>query len=315
MGHHHHSHTDATHNHEHHTHSHGGIDPTIATSQRGLWAVKWSFIGLMTTAILQVGIVILSNSIALLADTIHNIGDALTAVPLAIAFLFARRIPTKRFTYGYGRIEDIAGVLIVVTILFSAIVAGYQAVDRFFHPAEVSYLGAVIAASIIGFLGNEGVALFRIKVGKEINSAALIADGYHARVDGWTSLAVLFGAIGVWLGYPLADPLVGMGITIAILYIVWESAKTVFVRMLDGVEPELLDKLEHTVHHIESVKDVQSIRARWIGHVLHAEVTIAIDSDLTVKISHDIAHSVQHTLKHEYPFIQDVSVHIHPLDK
>lgn len=315
MGHHHHSHADATDNHEHHTHSHGGIDPTIATSQRGLWAVKWSFIGLMTTAILQVGIVILSNSIALLADTIHNIGDALTAVPLAIAFLFARRIPTKRFTYGYGRVEDIAGILIVATILFSAIVAGYQAVERFIHPAEVSYLGAVIAASIIGFLGNEGVALFRIKVGKEINSAALIADGYHARVDGWTSLAVLFGAIGVWLGYPIADPLVGLGITIAILFIVWESAKTVFVRMLDGVEPELLDKLEHTIHHIATVKDVHSIRARWIGHVLHVEVTIAVDSDLTVKISHDIAHEVQHTLKHEYPFIQNVSVHIHPLDK
>jgi cation diffusion facilitator family transporter len=314
MEHHHLSGTDVSHKHEHHTHSHGGIDPTIVTSQRGLWAVKWSFICLMTTAILQVGIVILSNSIALLADTIHNIGDALTAVPLAIAFLFARRIPTKRFTYGYGRVEDIAGVLIVFTILFSAIVAGYQTIERFFHPADVRYLGAVIVASFIGFLGNEGVALFRIKVGKEIHSAALIADGYHARIDGWTSLAVLFGAIGVWLGYPLADPIVGMGITIAILFIVWESAKTVFLRILDGVEPDVLDLLEHTVHHIGGVKDVHSIRARWIGHVLHVEVIIILDSNLMIKTSNEIAHQVQHTLQHEFPYIQDVSVQILPLD-
>ena len=186
------------HRHEHgaqhgHGHSHGFVDPSIATSERGLWAVKWSFIGLTATAVLQLLVVFITGSVALLADTIHNFGDAATAIPLAIAFWFARKRPNNRFTFGYGRVEDLAGVAIVLTILASAMVAGYESIQRFLHPQDISHLWAVIAASILGFLGNEGVAIFRIRVGREINSAALIADGYHARVDGWTSLAVALG--------------------------------------------------------------------------------------------------------------------------
>src|SRR5262249_45806502 len=180
------------------------------------WAIKWSFVGLAGTALLQLVVVLLSGSVALLADTIHNFGDAATAIPLAIAFWFARQKPSKRFTFGYGRVEDLAGVAILITILASGIVAGYESIQRLLHPQGVSYLWAVVAASIIGFLGNEVVAIFRIRVGREINSVALIADGYHARIDGWTSLAVLVGAVGVWLGYPLADPIVGLLITAAI---------------------------------------------------------------------------------------------------
>lgn len=298
--------------HKHSHHSHVAVDPTITTSQRGLWAIKWSFLGLLLTALFQVVIVVISNSVALLADTIHNVGDAATAIPLGIAFTFARLKPSKRFTYGYGRVEDLAGVAVVTTILISAIVAGYEAVDRFFHPAQVHYLGAVAAASIIGFLGNEGVALFRIKVGKEIGSAALIADGYHARVDGWTSLAVLFGAVGVWLGYPLADPIVGAGITIAILFIVWQSGKAVFVRMLDGVEPNVLDEIIHTARHVDGVADVDGIRARWIGHRLHAELNIAVHSGLSVAEGHEIAKEVSHQLLHHIKHLGDVFVHIDP---
>jgi len=188
------------HNHRHdiHVHTHGAIDPSIFTTQRGIWAIKWSFFGLLATALFQIVVVLLSGSVALLADTIHNFGDAATSIPLWIAFMLARRKPSNRFTYGYGRVEDLAGVAIVLTILFSAIVAGYVSIDRFFHPQTVTYLWAVIVASIVGFLGNEAVARFRIRVGKEIGSAALIADGHHARVDGLTSLAVLFGAVGVW---------------------------------------------------------------------------------------------------------------------
>jgi len=301
--------------HKHSHHSHGAIDPTIVTSERGIWAVKWSFIGLLLTGLLQVVVVVLSNSVALLADTIHNFGDAATAIPLGIAFTFARLKPSKRFTYGYGRVEDFAGVAVVATIFMSAIVAGYVAIDRFFHPAQVNYLGAVAAASLIGFLGNEGVALFRIKVGKEIGSAALIADGYHARVDGWTSLAVLFGAAGVWLGYPLADPIVGAGITVAILFIVWESSKAVFIRMLDGVEPEVLDEIIHTAHHVDGVTDVGEIRARWIGHRLHVELNVAVRSQVSVTEGHEIAKEVRHQLLHHLKHLGDVIVHIDPEDK
>lgn len=178
-------------------HTHGVIDPSIITSKRGIWAIKWSLIGLMATAILQVVIVYYSGSVALLADTIHNVGDALTAVPLWLAFRMSTWKPTKRFTYGYGRVEDLAGIAIVLTILFSAVLAAYESIDRLFHPQAVQFLWAVVAASLIGFAGNEIVAVFRIRVGKEFGSAALIADGHHARIDGLTSLAVFFGAVGV----------------------------------------------------------------------------------------------------------------------
>src|SRR5206468_6664694 len=229
-----HSHSHSDPDHSHHDHTHGTIDPALLTTQRGIWAVKWSLIGLGATAIFQLVIVIFSGSVALLADTIHNIADAATAIPLWIAFSLARRQPSRRFTYGYGRVEDLAGVVIVLTILFSAVVAGYESINRFLHAQAVKYLWAVAVASIIGFAGNELVAIFRIRVGKQINSAALVADGYHARVDGLTSLAVLFSALGVSFGYPLADPLIGLLITALILPIVWESGKAVFTRLLDG---------------------------------------------------------------------------------
>lgn len=301
--------------HHHHAEGHGIVDPSIVSSRRGLWAVKWSFVGLLLTAIFQIVVVVLSNSVALLADTIHNIGDAFTAVPLGIAFLFARMKPTRKFTYGWGRMEDLAGVAVVLTILASAIVAGYEAIDRLFRPAEVGYLWAVIAASVIGFLGNEGVALFRIKVGKEIGSAALVADGYHARVDGWTSLSVLLGAIGVWLGFPLADPLVGIGITVAILFIVWESGKSVFTRLLDGVETGLLEEIKHTTYHVPGVKSVGEARARWLGHRLRVEINVAVDSRLTVTEGHEIAIEIRHQLLHRFEHLGDVLVHIDPEEK
>lgn len=173
------------HGHDHgHGHTHGVVDPSVASTARGLWALKWSFIGLMITASLQVVVVALSGSVALLADTIHNISDAATAVPLGIAFLLARRGATRRFTYGLGRVEDLADLMIVTTIAVSAIVAFYQAGQRFLHPQPVGFLWAVMLASVVGFVGNETVAIFRIRVGRQIGSAALVADGYHARVDG-----------------------------------------------------------------------------------------------------------------------------------
>lgn len=233
------------HNHKHddsHGHTHGVIDPTIATTERGIWAIKWSFVILALTAALQTVVVLVSGSVALLADTIHNVADATTAIPLWIAFVLARRKPTPTFTYGYGRVEDLAGIAIVLIILFSALVAGYQAIERIVNPQPITLLMWVAIAGIIGFVGNEAVAVFRIRVGGEINSAALVADGYHARTDGLTSLAVVAGAVGVGLGFPLADPIVGLLITIVIFGIVWQSAKSVLTRMLDGVDPGLVAK-------------------------------------------------------------------------
>jgi len=302
------------HRHNVHGHTHGAIDASIITTQRGIWAIKWSFLGLFATALFQTVIVFLSGSVALLADTIHNVGDAATAIPLWIAFMLARRKPSKRFTYGLGRVEDLAGVAIVLTILFSAIVAGYESLDRLFHPRTVQYLWAVIVASVVGFLGNEVVAQFRIKVGKEIGSAALIADGYHARVDGLTSLAVLFGALGVWLGYPLADPIVGLLITAAIIRIVWDSGKAVFARLLDGVDPEIVEEIKHAVNHIPDVRGVTEVRVRWLGHRLHAELNIAVSPELSVEKGHEVAKHVRHQLLHHLRYLSNATIHIDPVN-
>lgn len=298
--------------HQPHRHSHGIVDPTIATTDRGMWALKWSFSGLLATALLQLVVVLISGSVALLADTIHNFADAATAIPLAIAFAFARLKPSRRFPHGYGRVEDLAGALIVVTILATAGIAGYESVLRLLHPQPVGYLGVVAVASVIGFLGNEAVALFRIKVGREIGSAALVADGYHARADGLTSLAVLVGMAGVWLGYPLADPLVGLLITVVILRLAWQSAHAVFTRMLDGVEPQVLDDAEHAARHVPGVLDVAEVRARWIGHRLSLELNIAVNPGSSVAEGHEVAKEVRHQVLHHVPHVSTVMVHVDP---
>jgi len=310
---HHHSPSDASlQSGDTHGHTHGAIDPALFTTQRGMWAVKWSFLGLTATALLQVLMVWLTGSVALLADTIHNLGDALTAIPLWVAFRLGQWKPTRRFTYGYGRVEDIAGVVIVGTIFISAGITGYLSVQRLLHPQPISYVGAVIAASLIGCVGNEAVAIFRIRVGKEIGSTALIADGYHARADGLTSLSVLLGAVGVWLGYALADPIVGLVITVVLVRIVWQSGKAVFTRLLDGIDPEVIDEITHAVHHTSGVCDVSEVRVRWLGHRLHAEVNVAVRADLSVEQGHDIAKAVRHNLLHELRYLSHATIHIDP---
>jgi len=311
---------DAPHDHAHdhergRGHAHGIVDPEVTSSAKGIWAVKWSFIGLVLTASVQLVVVALSGSIGLLADTIHNLGDAATAIPLAVAFIFSRRRPSRRFTFGYGRVEDLAGIAVVLTILASALVAGNETVQRFLHPQAITHLAAVMAASIVGFIGNEGVALFRIRVGREIASAALIADGRHARIDGWTSLAVLVGAAGVWLGYPMADPIVGALITAAIFGIVWQSVKAVFLRVLDGVEPANIDEIRHAAQHVAAVQEVTDVRARWLGHRLHAEVNIAVPSELTIREAHEIAAEVRHRLLHHLRFLSLVVIHVDPAER
>jgi cation diffusion facilitator family transporter len=301
--------------HHDHGHTHGSVDPSLATSARGIRAVKWSFVALFVTALVQLGVVILSGSIALLSDTIHNFGDAVTAVPLWIAFALARLGTSRRFPYGYGRVEDLAGVVVVLIILFSALVAGYQATERLINPQPVGFLGALAAAAIIGFVGNEAVAIFRIRVGRQIGSAALIADGYHARTDGWTSLAVLAGAVGVWLGYPLADPVVGLLIAAAILVIVWQSGKAVFTRLLDGVEPEAVLEIRHAAREVPGVETVSEVRARWLGHRLHAEVNVAVDPELSVAEGHAITREVNHQLLHHLSYLDGAVIHVDPVQE
>ena len=298
-----------------HEHSHDpkAVDSALFSSQRGITAVKWSLIGLAATALLQILIVSVSGSVGLLADAIHNIADAGTAIPLWIAFRLAPRPPTKRFTYGYGRVEDLAGLIIIGAVLLSAVSTLYLSLHRLWHPQQVQHLGAVAVASLIGFLGNEAVAMFRIKVGREINSAALIADGYHARTDGWTSLAVLLGVIGVWLGYPIADPLIGLFITALILSVLWSAGKTVFTRLLDGIDPQVVDEITGAIRHVPSVKDVTEVRVRWLGHRMQAEINIAVDDQMPIEQAHHVGDHVRRELLHHVNYLSQVTIHIDPL--
>lgn len=296
-----------------HGHQQAALDPNLATD-RGMWALKISLAGLLITAVFQVFIVSISGSIALLADTIHNFSDALTAIPLGLAFWLSRRARNHRYTYGYGRAEDIAGVVIVLMIAFSAGEAIYQAVLKIINPQPITNIGWVAAAGIIGFFGNELVAIFRIRIGKEIGSAALVADGYHARTDGFTSLAVLAGAVGVWLGFPLLDPIVGLGIGVAILGIVWKSAREMWHRMMDAVDPEIYDEFKHTASHVPGVLSVHSAAIRWLGHRLYGEMHITVNCQQTTLQSHFIAEEVRHRLFHELPALVEMIVHTDPCE-
>lgn len=306
--HHQHFHSDPT---EGHAHTHGVIDPQIAASDRGLWAVKWSFIGLITTAVLQIGIVALSGSVALLADTFHNFADAATAIPLGLAFWLSRRAPTPRFAYGYGRVEDLAGVVIVAIICLSAMVTGYESLHRFLQPQPIQQVGLVAFAALVGFLGNEMVARFRIRVGEEINSAALVADGYHARMDGLTSLAVLVSALGAGLGFPIADPLVGLCITGVIIKIVIQSAQSVFTRLLDGADPELSHEIYHTVEPVDGVA-VRQVRSRWLGHQLQVHLKLAVAADLSIAESEILKQAVRDQLSQHLPCLRESVIELQP---
>ncbi|MGW4550115.1 cation diffusion facilitator family transporter [Streptomyces violaceorubidus] len=288
------------------------LDPALESSARGLRALWVSLAVLGATALVQAAVVVVSGSVALLGDTVHNTADALTAVPLGIAFVLGRRAATRRFTYGYGRAEDLAGVAIVLTITASAVLAAWTAVDRLLDPRPVAHVPAVAAAALVGFAGNEWVARYRIRVGREIGSAALVADGLHARTDGWTSLAVLLGAGGAALGWRLADPVVGLAITAAIVLVLRDAAREVFRRLMDAVDPALVDRAEDALGGVPGVRGVGELRLRWIGHRLRAEVALVVDGEATVREAHRIAVAAEHALLHAVPRLTAALVHADP---
>ncbi len=298
-----------------HSHSYHAtaLDPALA-NDRGIWALKISLAGLLITAFFQVGVVAISASVALLADTLHNFSDALTAIPLWLAFTLARRASNRRYTYGYGRAEDLAGVLIVLMILGSALVVFYESIQKIIQHQVMTNIGWVAAASIIGFIGNELVAIFRIRVGREIGSAALVADGYHARTDGLTSLGVLAGAIGVWLGFPLADPLMGFAIGLAILVIVWGAAREMWYRMMDAADPALIKQVEDIASKVEGVLGVHDITLRWLGHRQRGKLHITVDCQMPTVESHWIAENVRHALFHAFPALIEITIHVDPCE-
>lgn len=296
-------------------HSHDAadsVDAALESSTKGIRAVKISLVALGVTALLQALIVMVTGSVALLADTIHNFSDALTAIPLWIAFVLGRRAPSRRYTYGYGRAEDLAGVFIVAMIALSAVLAGWESIRRLADPQPVEYAWVVVAAGLIGFAGNELVAVYRIRVGREIGSAALVADGLHARTDGFTSLAVVGGALGVLAGFPLADPIVGLLITVAILFVLKGAAVDIYRRLMDAVDPAVVDAAETALRQTPGVLAVEDVKVRWVGHRVRAEAGIAVDPALTVTDAHAIAIEAHHRLLHDVPKLVEATVHVSP---
>lgn len=325
-----HHHPDGHANHEHgsaaHTHPKGirgffyglfvphshdaadSIDDALEASKEGVRALKISLFVLLGTTVLQLVVVLISGSVALLADTIHNFSDALTAVPLWIAFILGRRVATRRYTFGYGRAEDLAGLFIVAVVALSAIIAAWQSIGRIINPQPLHNLWWVLSAGIIGFIGNEAVAIYRIRVGQRIGSAALVADGVHARTDGFTSLAVVVGALGVMLGFPLADPIVGLTISAAIIVLLWGTVRSIGRRLMDGIEPELVDKAERALLGTAGVLAVPRLQLRWVGHRLQGAAVVQVAASATLADAEAIVHSAEHQLGDVLPNLDDVLI-------
>jgi cation diffusion facilitator family transporter len=288
------------------------VDAAMETSAEGIRALWISLAVLGGTALLQAVVVAISGSVALLGDTLHNVADALTAVPLGIAFVVGRRPPNRRYTYGYGRAEDLAGVVIVLVIAASSALAAYEAITRLAHPRPVSNLVAVAVAALIGFTGNEVVARYRIRVGRKIGSAALVADGLHARTDGFTSLAVLLGVGGVAIGWDWADPVMGLLITVAILAVLRQAAREIYRRLMDAVDPALVDQVEQMLRATLEVLGVGQVRLRWIGHQLRAECEVIVAADAAAVQAHQVAVNAEHNLLHALPRLSAALVHADP---
>jgi cation diffusion facilitator family transporter len=215
-----------------------------------------------------------------------------------VAFVLGRRAASRRYTYGYGRAEDLAGLFIVVVVLLSAIVAAWQSVERLLSPHAPDNLGWLAVAGVIGFLGNESVAIYRIRIGRRIGSAALVADGVHARTDGFTSLAVVVGAIGVWLGFPLADPIIGILIAIAIFVLLIRTIRSIGRRLMDGIEPDLLATAEHALEHVDGIQEVRELRLRWVGHRLQGHATIVVGDRRLAEAQAIAAHAATELGEH-----------------
>jgi cation diffusion facilitator family transporter len=296
-----------------HGHDHSSLDRELLTHRRAVRAIRLSVAGLGATALLQFGIVAISGSVGLFADALHNLGDVLGTGSLLVALRLSQRAASDQFPYGWRRAEDLAGLLIVAAIALSAVLAGWDSISALLGGGhEVRNLGLAFAAAVVGIVGNEGVAIYKIRVGRDIGSVALVADGQHARTDGLASAAAAAGIAGAWLGYPIADPLAGLAITLAIVWILFDVGRDVLRRMMDAVEPSLLPRIREVAGAVGGVEDVHDVRARYLGRSLAVQLHADADPDLPLAEAHALAERVRHELVHSIPEIVAVDVHLDP---
>lgn len=293
---------------------HGWVDSALWSSDLGIRALKVSLALLAATAILQLGVAWVTGSSALLADTFHNFADAFTTLPLWLALALARRAANRRFTYGYGRAEDLAGAVVLLFIVFSAGLAVYESVLKLSDPSPLRYAAWAAVAALAGAAGNEAAARVKIRAGQRIGSASLIAEGKHSRVDTLSSLAAFVGIAGTVAGVPLADPLAGLLISVLILRIAWEVARDVTGRLMDAIEPETVAEIERLAGAVPGVRQVHDVRARWLGHTVTIELHVTVDGDMKLLDAHAIAEKVRLELRHHVPRVQSVIVHVDPAE-
>jgi cation diffusion facilitator family transporter len=315
-----------THGHDHghgpgHRHGHGHrhahapvpLAGTPGGEDQGLRAVKVSAAGLALTAAVEFAFVAASGSVALLADGLHNLGDVFTTVTLWVAFRVGRRQPDRGHTFGFARAEDVAGVLVVLAIAASAVVAAGQSMAKLAGgvPA-LRNPGWALAAALVGVAGNEAVARYKLTVGRRINSVPLEADGRHSRVDGLASLAAAAGIAGAWAGWPAADPLAGLLLSAVIAWVLVGTTRDVLARLLDRVDPEVIDEVEAAAASVAGVEAVHGTRARWVGRSLHVLVHAEVDPDLPLRAAHDIGERVRHAIFHAVAGVAAVDLHLDP---
>lgn len=299
--------------------SHRHVPAPVAGSRlgedEGVRAVVWAAAGLALTAAVEFAVAAVSGSVALLADGFHNLGDVFTTGTLLVAFAVARRAADRRYTFGFARAEDVAGVLVVLAIAVSAWVALTESLAKLTGaPGALRGPGWALAAALVGMLGNETVAQYKVRVGRRINSVPLQADGRHSRVDGLASLAAAAGIAGSWAGWPAADPLAGLLLSAVIVWVLAGAVRDVLARLLDRVDPQVVDAIEQAATSVPGAGQAHDVRARWLGRSLHVLVHVNVDPALPLGEAHALGERVRHRIFHSQPGVAEVDVHLDPAD-
>ncbi len=289
-----------------HSHGTGAYDSGDAVK-----AVIVSALALGVASAVEFWASIAGHSAGVLADALHNAGDVLTTAILLLSFALARRPATRRFTSGFGRIEDVATLLIVLVIVVTAAAAAYESVAKFFHPEDYGNFLFSVVAAMVGVIANLAVSEYKIRVGRGLNSTALEADGIHSRIDAVVSAGAAAGIGLAWAGFRLADPIAGVLITVMILYILTGTVKDLFLRMMDAVDPLMIDDLTAAAERVDGVLGVHDVSARWVGRELVAVLHVDCDPKASLMEAHELAQRIEHEVGHEVP-VARLDIHMDP---
>ncbi|MHB8512149.1 MAG: cation diffusion facilitator family transporter [Actinomycetota bacterium] len=293
-------------------HAHPSALTGAEGTKTGLRAIRLASVALGASAALRLTIAIISGSVALLASGLDDLGDVLTTIALSLAFVASRRAADERYTFGYQRAEDLGGVLVVIVIWVSAGIATFEGIDKLIHHRGVGHIPLALAAASIGLLGNGFAAFYKIRVGRKIGSEPLVADGKHAMTDGLAAIAAIIGLIGARSGASWADPVAGLAVAVAIGWVAFQATRQVLTRLLDAVDPSIVNRISEVALHTDGVMGLGRVQARWAGRSLYITMTVAVDGHLPVDDAHEIAEHLHHEVLHRIPEVAQVDIHVDP---